>query len=376
MRAGNVALTTPGGNVFATPNGGLIRLLLEELGSWPYWHVVSGAIIKPRPLGVYTLFSWQLDRFETATTMDYAAVRRVVLQDPVLHPEAGPEQIEQRFAWDPIDEMLREVGGQVGFAPSFDEPTRTAIETFAENTWRGLSPAQRAVADTLRQVHGSLLAALALVIGRMSADLFAHAILATSPLHGVFGFPADSELSSEDVHAREYGFLRDQARTALAYLAATHPTEANIRLLIGQGESERLEMKETALGFPDGRPRERRLVKEKIARTAAAMMSRDGGRILIGVRKSGELVGLPELKEMSADQIQLALADFLLSRLGVDAASRVLMYLWPSAGAVVLVLVCPSVGQEVWVREGTDTRGLYMRQGPRTIQVAQKAESP
>src|ERR1043166_3762771 len=88
VRAANLALTTPKGKVLATPNGALIRLLLEELGSWPYWHVLNGAIVRPRPLGVYTLFSWQLDRFETATTIDNAHFRRVVLEDPVLHPQA------------------------------------------------------------------------------------------------------------------------------------------------------------------------------------------------------------------------------------------------------------------------------------------------
>jgi len=43
--------------------------------------------------------------------------------------------------------------------------------------------------------------------------------------------------------------------------------------------------------------------------------------------------------------------------------------------AVVLVLVCPSVGREVWVRDGKGTHGLYVRQGPRTLPMASKAES-
>ena len=314
--AHNEALLTPRLRRLSTPNGAVINLLLDELGSWPWWELDGGVIVRPRALGAYTLLSWQLDAFEGGDARDDTNSPRDVLGDPVLRPQAGPEQLEQRFAWRPIDDMLRPAGARIAYTASLHDSERRALEVFAGNNWRSFMPAERAVADTLRQVYGSWLAAIGLVLGRLSADQFAHAILAISPLHGVFGFPMDEGLSADDQHAQEYGFLRDQARTALAFLKAAHIAEAEVEQLLLSGESERIEFKSTALGFPGVKERERRLASEKIARTAGAMMSRDGGWIVVGVNDADVPVGLPELAQYSADDVQLRLADSLAGSLG------------------------------------------------------------
>jgi hypothetical protein len=366
--AGDVALMTPGHRRLSTPNGAVINLLLDELGSWPYWYVDAGVIVSPRPLGTYTLLSWQLDAFEANNSADDTHLLRDVLKDPVLQPQPGPEQLEQRFAWTAIDDMLRPTGARIGHISGLNEGARRAIAVFAEDAWRAFMPAERAVADTLRQVHGSWLAALGLVLRHLSPDQFAHAILAASPLHGVFGFPTEPDTSPDEQHSKEYGYLRDQARTTLAYLAAAHMREAEVEQLMALGESERVEFKSTAIGFPGAKRRERRLATEKIGRTAAAIMSRDGGWVIIGVSDDGVPVGLPELADYSADDLQLTLADFLKNALGSEVASRIGLHLQRVQGSAVLVLTCPRAATQVSVLENGVKR-FYVRQGPRTVRL-------
>jgi hypothetical protein len=366
--AGGEVLVTPGGRRLATPNGGVINLLLDELGSWPWWDLEAGAIVSPRSLGAYTLASWQLDEFEDGAAATDLGRLHDVLQDPVLQPQAGSEQLEQRFAWAPIDAMLRPIGARIGHISSLDERERRAIITFAEDVWRSLSPAERATADTLRQAFGSWLVGLGLVLRHLSPDQFAHAILATSPLHGVFGFPVESNSSTDETHAKEYGYLRDQARTALAFLEVAHMREADIQQLISLGESERIEFKTTAIGFPGAKKRERRSAARQISRSAAAMMSRDGGWILIGVNDAGAPVGLPELKEHSADDLQLIVADSLANALGVSIASRMGLHFARVQGSSLLLLSRPRLGVQVSVLEDGERRN-YVRQGPRTVRV-------
>jgi chaperone required for assembly of F1-ATPase len=367
-------LRTPAGRMVETPNGSLVCQLITEMGSWPSWEVEDGIIREPRPMGAYTLFSAQLDFYDAGVGLSIEDVSTAALGDPVLHPQAGPEQLEQRFAWSPIDEMLRERGTRIGWIPNFGEKERLAVVQLSQDLWSGLSPPEKAAVASLAHRHGSILTALALVCGQMDADQFAHAILATTPLHGVFGFPAD-DVPADEQHAGNYNTFRDEARTALQFLRCAHIRLADVARLIERGETERVEFKGTALGFPGSKPSERRSAQDKIARTLAAFLSGDGGWLLIGVNKAGVAVGLPEAQQRSIDAIQLALADFIASRLGIKVASRIRMNATTHGGHTLIVLGCEGLGRNVWL-EDDDTWVRVIRQGPRTVTQERRQSNP
>ncbi len=370
LEAAGALLRTPAGNEITTPNGALVGLLVDELGSWPYWFLEEGAIASPRPLGAYTLASLQIDRYERDLGLGPQDVSRFFDHEPLLCPQPGPEQVEQLFAWAPVDAILQESGGRIGYGPSFDHQTRQSIVSYGLDAWSRLTDAEKAVVHTLWEVHGSLLCALALTTRRISSNQFAHAILATTLAHGVFAFPPeDDDTTPEEQHARQYVVFRDVARTALAYLNASDIAAASVERLLQLGESERTEFKLTAVGVPGDPPARRRAAKYAVTNCAAAMLSCDGGWIILGADDHGVPRGLPEFVELGIDRIQLELADFFVEKLGMEPACRIVMRSLEFAGQRLVVLACPPGGPEVPVLDRDGHLVVYRRQGPRTKRV-------
>ena len=170
-------------------------------------------------------------------------------------------------------------------------------------------------------------------------------------------------------HAEAYKLFRDDARTALDYLDTSDISAASIEGLLQIGESERAEFKRTAIGIPGSSPSQRRSAKYKVARTAAAMLSSGGGWVVLGADDSGSACGLPELNDVSIDLVQLQLADFLVEKLGLQAACRIAMQNMQLGRARLIVLACRDQGRVVTVLEENGRRAAYRRQGPRTKQV-------
>lgn len=367
-----VPLATPAGHLISSPNGALIMQIQEELGAFPRWEVDQGRILAPHPISSYTLHSSQVDFCERRHTWNREFIQAHLQRDRLLRRAAGPEWVEQEYAWRPVGLALDlfQEGKETGFwgGQPVDDIRKKAM-----SIWKSANQPAQSTVINLGHKYSSFLGALALVSRGITPDQFAHAILATTLFHAEIGLVPEG-MDPSDTHYQVYSEIRDDARTAIQFLEVADISRAEVRRLIDQGETERIEFKETALGRSDGKPKEKKSAKEKIIRTLAAFLSAAGGWLLVGVDDSGSVVGPQECVggNMTLDQVQLSLVDLLRSRLGLRNALKIRLTATDKLeGKTILVLACQPAGQHVWVR-CKDRLKRFIRQGPRTIEVGSR----
>jgi len=219
---GKLLLTASGAPVehVAMP---LLEHMVSEFDGQGTISVVKGKIVAPKFFGAFALYSIQKQFIELGKdelTQDFEAR---LLHDPVLHPVAGPEQIDQRIRWESLDRWLGpDLEGLRGYTEDRlrDLPdeiataTPTKIIAQLKSCYLALSPEQRTVVMFLYALHqGSVLFPLVLVLGKCTEPEYAQGVMASyAMLTGVFG-----DVQHKD-HRRLFDELRAHARTALDYI--------------------------------------------------------------------------------------------------------------------------------------------------------------
>ena len=98
----NGLLKTPAGNLVQSDSYKLMLHMVQELEEYPVLKVANDAIVEPRPLCAYLLFSTQPDFVVGDPKIEREQVEQALKHDPILHPSAGPEWTDQLRAWECI----------------------------------------------------------------------------------------------------------------------------------------------------------------------------------------------------------------------------------------------------------------------------------
>ena len=153
------------------------------------------------------------------------------------------------------------------------------------------------------------------------------------------------------------------------------PGEVDVAALLAAGESDRVELKETARWNVREDKKDPRM-EQVVAKTVAAFLNSGGGTLVVGANDAGEALGLDRdlatLRVADVDRFELWLRDLLSTLLGRNAAALPIVR-FPAApnGKVVCVIVCPpsprpvfmthakdGSSTELWVRVGNSTRSF------------------
>lgn len=157
----------------------------------------------------------------------------------------------------------------------------------------------------------------------------------------------------------------DAAIAASAESTDGTPTLASIIELIAQGESSRVEFKQTARVNVATKQRDQ-VIELMVVKSIAGFMNGHGGTLLIGVSDAGEVVGIErDLKTLGSKQswdgFELWLTGLLDNMLGPTATSRVSVSHESFAeGTICRVDVEPGK-QPTFVRGGKGDADLYVR---------------
>lgn len=162
---------------------------------------------------------------------------------------------------------------------------------------------------------------------------------------------------------------------AVAALVDRDREAIDIAALLAKGESDAVELKETARWNVREDRKDPRM-ELAIAKTIAAFLNSGGGTLVIGANDAGEGVGLDRdlatLRTPDHDRFELWLRDLLSTLLGRNAAALPRLQFGPAGnGVTVCAVICPASPRPVflsqakdgsstdlWVRVGNSTRSL------------------
>jgi hypothetical protein len=300
-----------------------------------------------------------------------------LLGDPVLHPLAGPEQVDQLARWAPIDlwlgqgvDVLRShAGGETGDSADAEVVSGQATAQIADLQERyvSLMPEQKSVVMYLHAIHqGPVLFPMALVLGKCTPAEYAQGVMAGQALlAGVFGDVNDK------AHRNVFEGLRSDARTALEYIRFYREGTPSQRLrdLIASGEGSHLEFKST-LRWNMLAKRNDEAITHACVKTIAAFLNTDGGQLLIGVADDSSIVGIEQDRFENNDKFQLHLFNVLKQSLGPPAAAYIEAEVLPVGERSVCIVTCRRSTAPVYCRLKTDEdERFYIRTGPGTTQL-------
>jgi hypothetical protein len=169
--------------------------------------------------------------------------------------------------------------------------------------------------------------------------------------------------------AERRALLAECVNEFVASAAAAAESSLDVGALLGSGESERLEFKETArlnthTGVVD------REIENAVVRTVAGFMNSVGGVLVVGVNDAGIVVGLERDLEtlgrrQNLDGYEQALRTLLGVNLAKDRCASVTVTFPEVDGTQVCVLQVPRSPQPVFAGEGP-SQTFYVRSGNTT----------
>lgn len=139
-------------------------------------------------------------------------------------------------------------------------------------------------------------------------------------------------------------------------------TEQEIRELICQGESERLEFKSTLrFNLAAGKPGKE--IELAVLKTLTAFMNTDGGVLVVGVDDEGRALGLDVDGFENDDHVLRHFTSIFAQHVGVEHLSGMVFAVRPFDGRKVLLAECFRSGEPVILKGGKDEE-FYVRAGP------------
>lgn len=155
---------------------------------------------------------------------------------------------------------------------------------------------------------------------------------------------------------------------AAAYAVLRHEPAIDVPALLGAGESDRVEFKETARWNVREEKKDPRM-ELTVAKTVAAFLNSAGGTLVIGVDDAGAPRGLARdystLRTPDADRFELWLRDMLTAALGKNAAALPRIRFAEIDGREVCAVRCPRSSEPVFLTQGA-SKDLWVRVGNST----------
>lgn len=139
-------------------------------------------------------------------------------------------------------------------------------------------------------------------------------------------------------------------------------TEREIRVLIGQGESERLEFKSTLrFNLASGKPGKE--IELAAMKTLTAFMNTDGGVLLVGVDDKGLALGLDADGFAGDDHFLRHFTSLFAQHVGVEFLPHLEFAIRPLEGRKVFLARCRKSAAPVILKTGKEEE-FYVRAGP------------
>lgn len=319
---GKSILLTPKGHPVQHENKEFLSDLVSELMQYPLLEL-EGSALTGEILGnvsLYNLFSTLID-FVLADNAKEINFSQMLGTDALLQSVAGPEKVDQLASWDPQRRYLESLGVHNSFSLlsgglnieecefwqylCYDEASKSYIKQqttevnfemlaeILEKEWLKLSSPERTTVITLTVIYNSIIAPLCFIHGGLKASEYANAVVASNCAHFVFGYEEDG-VSPEDFHRNAYKEAFEVAsicRNFISYFGSAHSIEVEIETLVKQGESDKLEFKET-LSLDIKKQTKERYMELSALKTIAGFLNSRGGILLVGVSDDLKLPGM------------------------------------------------------------------------------------
>ncbi len=154
----------------------------------------------------------------------------------------------------------------------------------------------------------------------------------------------------------------------------TAPFINNAEELIAGGENHFVEFK-SSIRYDFRQKTTNRVLEEVIAKTLAGFMNAEGGHLLVGVKDSGEVVGLEKdfktLRQKNEDGFERRLFDLITSSLGTEFCYLCTPSFHRIGGKTICMVQIEPSTEPVYLN-GTDTTAFYVRAGNSTRQLSVK----
>ncbi|MCC7076803.1 MAG: protease Lon-related BREX system protein BrxL [Acidimicrobiia bacterium] len=185
----------------------------------------------------------------------------------------------------------------------------------------------------------------------------------------------------ERLEAEEAGVRIDATVTpGAATVAFEGPGPASVAELIAQGESSRVEFKQTARVNLATKQRDQ-VIEQMVVKSVAGFLNAHGGTLLIGIEDSGQVFGIEkDLKTLgqkqNIDGFELWLTSLLDNALGPTAVSNLSVTFEPFPDGTVCRIDVQPGKSPTYVRGGKNDADLYVRlnNSTRLLNVADAVE--
>ena len=142
--------------------------------------------------------------------------------------------------------------------------------------------------------------------------------------------------------------------------------EKKIQRLIRQGESEKLEFKETLRYNIHTKEFDRR-ISHSILKTVCAFLNTKGGTLLVGVSDKGSVEGLERDDFKTDDKFMLYFNNLFRKQLGNEFIPFVSYEIVKVGKKSVFVVSCRESKKEVFLKNDSDNEEFYIRTGPASV---------
>lgn len=358
----------------------LLECIASEFDGQGFVEIIDGAIVGPKFLGSFALYSIQKTWVEVRQDDLAIGFGPRLISDPILHPVAGPEMKDQVARYSAVSEWLGKTFTHLmqlaasmphwlGEEDCLDREESIAKASSDESVialsdeYCGLTPEERAVVMMLHAIHdGPVLLPLALVLGKCTEPDYARGVMASR---------AELATAFEDVddraHRSVFEGLRTDARTGLDYIRLYREGTANqrIRDMITAGESAHQELKST-LRWNLHSDKKDGDVTHACIKTIAAFLNTDGGRLLIGIADDGEIIGIEKDRFDSDDRFLLYFTTAVKESLGETACSFVETEILGIEARSICLVECKKSSRPVYCTTKGAGEQFYVRTGPGT----------
>lgn len=155
--------------------------------------------------------------------------------------------------------------------------------------------------------------------------------------------------------------------------AVTKPevfTEANIKALIEEGESDKLEFKST-LRWNIFAGKIGKEIEIAWLKTIVAFLNSNGGILLVGVKDDGDINGLSMDKFQNEDKLLLYVNNIISDRIGVEYIGHIFYNLVLMGEEKILRIECTPINEAIFLK-GEKEEEFYARFGPSSRKLSTK----
>ena len=280
--------------------------------------------------------------------------------------EAGRTAYFRSAAGISEEQIVAELGSNEVLTQSDFE--KTSALALIRDQFDSLSHYEKTASIVLFAAHdnASFMTSMALVQGAITSNQYATAVLAALMLR-----PAFSDSDSLGEYQAIFAQVKADALTAENFLKYMASDDLELVRMLSAGESVTQEFK-SSMRIASEKPVDEASLKLSILKTVAGFLNaKHGGRLMIGVRDDGSVLGIEHDKYQNTDKYLLALTNLFADALGAVALSNIdmeirslkskkicVITIQPSASMVFCTYKKKNIEGEVYVRQGPSTRAL------------------